>query len=195
MVWEWIIFGILIGVLKLVWEVRKYSRLEESVDSIEKKIQGLIDFDAADYYISDISLTGVAVDQGRREFLLVDESSLRRFPLSSVISCEIREDGVELASANRGSRLAGMALGGVVAGGVGALIGGLYGSQRIDSNVEKLVLRFVTDDFHRPNHDIVLLDWSREKNGGDRDNPYYREMLETAELWHGRVMAMMKAGD
>ena len=52
MVWEWIIFGILIGVLKLVWEVRKYSRLRESVDSIEQKIQGLLDFDAADSYIS-----------------------------------------------------------------------------------------------------------------------------------------------
>ena len=101
---------------------------------------------------------------------------------------------MQLAYANRGSQLAGVAVGGILLGGVGAVIGGLSGSKRSVNKVRKMILRFVTDDFTKPNHDIVLLDWIHDKEGVSRDNLVYRQALEVAELWHSRVRAMMKAG-
>ena len=113
--------------------------------------------------------------------------------MSSIVSCEILEDDIQLAHVNRGSQIASIAVGGILLGGIGAVIGGLSGSKRSINNVNKVVLRFMTDDFDRPKHDVVLLDWSFSKKGLKRDNMLYRQALEMAELWHGRVMAMMKA--
>ena len=162
--------------------------------SIKRRIRELDDFGADDVYVSDQNLGGIAIDLKRREILLTDAEEFRRFTVPSIVSCEILEDDVQLAYANRGSQLAGVAVGGILLGGVGAVIGGLSGSKRTVNKVRKMILRFVTDDFKKPNHDIVLLDWIHDKEGVPRDSQVYRQALEAAELWHSRVRAMMKVG-
>ena len=159
---------------------------------LEEELRSLPDFNAADVYVSSWNVAAVAIDRERRELALADANDLLILPISSIVSCEILEDGVQLAYANRASQPAGVAVGGALLGGVGAVVGGLSGSSRSANNVAKVVLRFVTDDFDKPKHDIVLLDWSSKK-GMRRGNPVYMMAIETAELWHARVMAMMKA--
>ena len=190
---EWVVgLVILLGVLVAIGLIQG-QRDHRMATDIEKRIRHLDDFEPTDVYVSIFNLAGVAIDATRREFLLADEATLRRFTMPSIISCEILEDDVQLAYVNRGSQLAGIAVGGILLGGVGAVIGGLSASKRNINNVSKVILRFLTDDFERPKHDIVLLDWSFSKKGLKRDDMLYRSALETAELWHGRVTAMMKA--
>ena len=148
--------------------------LVRKAGSIKRRIKELDDFEADDVYVSDQNLGGVAIDLKRREILLTDAEEFRRFTVPSIVSCEILEDDVQLAYANRGSQLAGVAVGGILLGGVGAVIGGLSGSKRSVSKVRKMILRLVTDDFQNPNHDIVLLDWIHDKHGAPRDSMVYR---------------------
>ena len=186
---------VVLGVVFLVaWGILRHL-VNKSVTSIEDQIRELPDFDAADIYISKLSLTGIAIDRDRRELLLVDDGSLRRSPLSSILGCEILEDGIQVAYANIGSQFAWMAAGGIAAGAIGALVGGLLAPTASTNNVKKVVLRFATNHFDKPNHDIVLLDRSWSKKGVERDSVIYKEALELAELWNGRVVAMMIAGD
>lgn len=192
---EWVVGLIaLLGALVAVGLVQA-QRNDRTAANIGKLIRSLDDFEPTDVYVSTQNFAGVAIDANRRELLLVDEATLRRFPISSIVSCEILEDDVSLAYVNRGSQLARVAVGGVLLGGVGAIIGGLSASKRKINNVRKVILRFMTDDFDRPKHDVVLLDWSFSKKGLKRDGMLYRKALETAELWHGRVIAMMKSGE
>ena len=189
------LIALVIGVVLLVaWALARHH-IDESVTRVEDQIRELPDFDAADIYISKISLTGIAIDRGRRELLLVDDGSLRRSPLSSIVGCEILEDGIQVAYADTGSQFAWMAAGGIAAGALGALVGGLLAPASSANNVKKVVLRFVTDHFDKPIHDIVLLDRSWSKKGVKRDDVIYKEALEAAELWHHRVVTMMLAGD
>ncbi len=188
-----LIVFIVVLLLILVGGIAANQYFARKAGSIKQRIRDLVDFEPDDVYVSDKNLCGVAIDLKRREILLADAEEFRRFTVPSIVSCEILEDDVQLAYANRGSQLAGVAVGGVLLGGVGAVIGGLSGSKRSVSNVRKLILRFVTDDFEKPNHDIVLMD-SYEKKGLKRDSATYRQALEVAELWHSRVRAMMKAG-
>ena len=153
----------------------------------------LTDFDPSDVLVSRENLAGVAIDLSRRKLLLADEQKLRQFSVGQIISCEILEDEVQLAFVNRGSQLIRGAVGGIAFGGVGAAVGALSASRRSVDNVKKVVLRFVTDDFDQPNHDVVLLDWSFRKKGLKRGNPIYRMALDQAELWHGRVKALLKS--
>ncbi len=183
---EWVVVGlvVLLGTI-IVMSVLQGQRDNRTATNIEKRIRRMDDFEAADVYVSAFNLAGVAIDLGRQELLLADEGALRRSTVSSIVSCEILEDDIQLAYVNRGSQLAGIAVGGILLGGVGAVIGGLSGSKRSINNVNKVVLRFRTDDFDRPKHDIVLLDWSFSKKGLKRDGMLYRGALEMAELWHG----------
>ena len=190
---EWVA---VIGVVfagAIVWGIVQGIDKARGAAKIKKRIGELDNFKPADVYVSETNLLGLAIDPQRREIVLADEDKLRRFNVPSIVSCEILQDDVQLAYVNRGSQLASVAVGGVLLGGVGAVIGGLSGSTRSVNNVKKLILRFVTDDFDKPNHDIVLLDWSFSSKGIKRDNLIYQQALEIAELWHSRVRAMMKA--
>lgn len=130
--------------------------------------------------------------RNRREILLTDKDDLRIFAVESIMSCEVLEDGVQLAYANRGNQLLGVAVGGALLGGVGAVIGGLSGSQRTMQRVQSVVLRFTTDDFDNPVHDIVVAEAVSEKGMGKND-VFYREALKVAQRWHARTVALMKA--
>ena len=127
---EWVVgLVIFLGALVAIGLLQGQRNRRTATD-IEKRIRHLDDFEPADVYVSTSNLAGVAIDLGRRELLLADEDALRRFTVSSIISCEILEDDIQLAYANRGSQLAGIAVGGILLGGVGAVIGGLSGSKR-----------------------------------------------------------------
>jgi len=181
---------------RVEWLTNRGHRTDEWVKIVEAQIRRLSAFDAADIYMSKLTLTGIAIDRGRRELLLVDEKLYRRFPLSSVLDCEILEDDVPLVDASLGRELAFTAVGGLAAGFGGALAGGLLGQISPSAgDVKRVVLRFVTDDFDKPSHDLVLLDRSHGNKGVKRDDVIYKEALEAAELWHHRVVTMMLAGD
>ena len=159
---------------------------------MEEEVRDLADFDAADVYVSPHNHAGVAIDRNRHEILLTDKKDIRIFHVESVISCEVLEDGMQIAYANRGSQVLGMAVGGALLGGVGAVIGGLSGSQRTMQRVQSVVLRFTTDDFDNPVHEIVVGKAISQK-GMEKDGLLYLQAIELAQKWHARTVAMMKA--
>lgn len=191
---EWVV-GLVVAFIAIVaLGVVGANRQARRAKNLENRIRDVKDFDATDVFVSTENLTGIAIDVGRRRLLLADETAgLRQFEASQVVSCEILEDKVQLAFVNRGSQLARAAVGGILLGGAGAAVGALTASKRSVDNVQKVILRLVTDNFNRPSHDMVLLDWSLRKKGIKRSNFFYRQARQVAELWHGRVLAMLKA--
>jgi len=185
---EWIVGLVVVLIVGAVWagvlDNRKASQMEDEV-------RDLADFDAADVYVSPHNHAGVAIDRNRHEILLTDKKSIRIFHVESVISCEVLEDGMQIAYANRGSQVLGMAVGGALLGGVGAVIGGLSGSQRTMQRVQSVVLRFTTDDFDNPVHEIVV--GKAMHKGMEKDGLLYLQVIELAQKWHARTVAMMKA--
>lgn len=191
---EWIIGLVVVFVAIVTIGVVGANRQQRRANDLADRIRELKDFHATDVFVSVDSFTGIAIDVPRRRLLLADETAgIRQFEVSQVISCEILQDEVQLAFVNRGSQLARAAVGGILLGGAGAAVGALTASKRSVDNVQKVTLRLVTNDFNRPTHDIVLLDWSIRKKGIKRSNILYRQALQVAELWHGRVQAMLQA--
>ena len=163
--------------------------------SIEARIMREREFAARDLLVSPTSRTGVAIDLHRKEILLADAQTNRRYRAHDIVGCEILLDGAEVSYANRASQVAGMAVGGLLLGGAGAVIGGLSGSRRSSNNVRKIVLRIAVEDFDRPYHNIVLLDYSFSKKGLSRDSRVVQKALANAETWHGRTVSLMRAAD
>ena len=80
-------------------------------------------------------------------------------PASVVKAVEVRKDGATLTRTNRGSQLAGAALGGLALGGVGAIIGGLSGSSTSTERLKKLSLAFLIGDREKAVHEVPFGIW------------------------------------
>lgn len=186
---EWIVGLFVVLLVGGIWAGVSANR---KASQMEDEVRNLADFDAADVYVSPHNHAGVAIDRNRHEILLTDKKDTRIFRVESIISCEVLEDGVQLAYANRGSQMLGVAVGGALLGGVGAVVGGLSGSQRTMQRVQSVVLRFTTDDFDNPVHDIVVA-IATSKKGMGKDGLVYQEALKLAQKWHARTVAMMRA--
>jgi len=67
-----------------------------------------------------------------------------------VTAVEIVENGQTVTNTNRSSQFIGAAVGDLLLGGVGAIVGGLSGSTRSTSNVKSLHLKITVDDQTNP---------------------------------------------
>ncbi|WP_420417415.1 zinc ribbon domain-containing protein [Pacificispira sp.] len=164
----------------------------------ENRIRRRRDFRANDMVISPQNQAGIAVDTSQRKAVLITGHSDRDVPFSNILGSEILIDNATVTSTNRGSQLTGAAVGGLLAGGVGAMIGGLSGSTTSRTGVRKVTLRIAVDDFHRPYHDIDLLDWSHSDKGilpGSTMEGALKEAVQQAELWHGRISSIIREND
>ena len=96
-------FIFFIGIMLVVGVFVLYAvnrlRLGDRARQLEEEIRNLTDFDPADVYVSKGNASGVAIDRERRLVALGDVDELRVLPITSIVSCEVLEDGVQLAYA------------------------------------------------------------------------------------------------
>ncbi|MCL4742521.1 MAG: hypothetical protein KJZ54_10005, partial [Phycisphaerales bacterium] len=149
-------------------------------------------FSASAAFVSSFNMNGIAVEQDSKRVLLSTASGTKLLQPNDIIGIELLEDNHSLLKTNRGSQLGGVVVGGLLLGGVGAVVGGLSGSKKSTARVSKLTLRITTTDFEAPNHDIVFFEWL--DSGVERNSPLYQPRLKEAELWHGRLTQVLRAG-
>jgi hypothetical protein len=169
------------------------SHIRNAAKRIENQIKQQPAFTASDLYVSRTSLTGLAIDNDRKEILLVELDSTRLYRAGDIVGCEVLLDDIQMSYTNRGSQIAGAAVGGVLLGGIGAVVGGLTGSRRANNNIRKIALRITVDDFDRPNHEITMAAClPSNKKGLSKDHPAVKKSLEAAQRWQARVAALMR---
>jgi hypothetical protein len=131
----------------------------------EKKENGLqfknpSEFTVTKQLLSSDLKTGLALDVQRGKLWLVstENNILNQHILSfsDLISISLVEDNVVTEQTNRTQQLVGVAAGGLLLGGVGAIIGGLSASKSIEEKVNGLKLIFIINDYHTPNFVINL---------------------------------------
>ncbi|WP_152984238.1 hypothetical protein [Stenotrophomonas nitritireducens] len=134
--------------------------------------------------------TALVIDESRLKIALVYRSGEgifhRLLSYGDVISAQIHEDGFVVTSTSRASQLAGAAVGGVLLGGVGAVVGAVTGKQTQVAKVKRVELRLVVSDVARPIHDVVFQDVESK-----RDGLIYQHSIQQAREWLGRFEAVI----
>src|SRR6266849_1531234 len=88
-------------------------------------------------------------------------------PYERILSVEITRDGRSITKTNRSSQLGGAIVGGLLAGGVGAIIGGLSGETEHFESVCSLDLRIVNDDIKDPSLTLSFFSSPQGVDKGD----------------------------
>jgi len=157
-----------------------------------KAIVAREDFKSDLHYVSPHDQKGLAIDTTNNLILFTNNGAQTVMPFKNLIGTEILVDGATLTRTNRGSQLLGAAVGGALLGGIGVVVGGLSGTSTSSDRVRMVILRVITDNFHNPNFDIVLLDWSHSQKGMEKSNIMYKEAIKTASAWHSRLITILK---
>lgn len=107
----------------------------------------------------------------------------------NIVSVEIIEDNTTISKTNRKSQLIGAGVGGVLAGGAGAIIGGLSGKSSSTNEVQNVTLRLIVNSFNKSVYDIPFL---KLKDSVKKTDNKYKNAIDSAYRWHNVISQIIK---
>jgi len=183
---------ILIGVAFLAVIITIAVMVENAKKKATDRQRGRLsqsDFTAEVIHGSAFGKLGIAIDGTRRKFaILQGDNAPKIFDYSQLTAVEVYRDGNSLTKTNRGGQVAGAAVGAVLLGPAGLLLGGLTGSKRSIEMISKLSLMIYVNDFIQPTYEVVF--HQHLGSGGTKVSDLTLTMNEL-NAWHGRMQAIL----
>lgn len=187
----WIVIGGVIGwIINIAINIAK-KNAEEAEDLEQRQVRFLIE-QGVDEYFRVVSKNGIALIQSEdgRTWYFEPESSVGcELTSENLVSAEVIEDGDTIAHAHRGRQIGSAMVGGLVAGGVGALIGGLGAKKSNRTKISKISLKLTLRDFYSPIVELVFFSWP----GGVEASYLTTEARNEASEWCARLEIPMRA--
>lgn len=158
-------FGLifLLAIIGGVWfNIDKQNERKELTKQLEEQLDQLENFSATKKLVGAWGL--IAIDDNSRQIAIKEqEGSIMKYPYPNIMGCEIIEDGETMY---RKSSTVGRAIvGGVLAGGAGAIIGGLSGKEKENKEIKTLDFKIVFKDTNKPSFKIRFFDaWEETAN-------------------------------
>lgn len=189
----WMII-VAVFIVAIVGVLVNLAIISDQKNDFIKLLGTLDDFDVTDLLIGEDGNTGFAYDNEHRKICLLAISAHQPtawvYDYKDVLSCELYEDGNSINKTSRMSQVGGALIGGVIFGGVGAIIGGLSGKTKTTNSINRIDLRMVINDSQSPIHDINLLNIETSKS-----DIVYKSSIEKARRWHGILTVIIKRAD
>jgi hypothetical protein len=177
---------------------QKKKEKESRDDRIKKEKKYQIDalnnvdgFNPAVAYAGGPSRLGVAIDPHTSKFAIIGSTvNPSIFNFNQLISVEIQRNGNSLTRTDRRSQIAGAALGTVLLGPAGLLLGGLTGSKRSIDRITLLSLKIYTTDLIDPVHEIIFF---KDKEGLAPDDFTIQLAATKLDEWYSRFRSILDA--
>ncbi len=167
---------------------------------IQENISRLENFTVTQSLANPEFRTGILLDEQKKEICLWifsdagDKWEDGRLHYNDILSVEIIEDGTSITRTNRVSQVGGALLGGILLGGVGAVIGGLSGKKEtLNGKVKNLELKIIINDTSKPIFSISLL--SKTSDEVSTNDAKYKEAKTKAYHWQAVFEAIIKQAD
>jgi hypothetical protein len=188
---------IFLGVLikSNVSHARNYS------DVMEKTLEKALiknNFIADSSYLSDDFLTGIAINEKEQKLAIFKRSSIKEelspalFKFDDILEVGIKEDNTIVTHTSKRSSIGNAVAGGVLFGGIGAVIGGLSGEKVGYAKIHKATLTIVVNDLKNPIHEINFLN---SKMLVDRDSEMYKDIYYEMNKWNKRISVILKRNE
>lgn len=160
-------------------------------EKLKEILSNIPEFTSSQVFTNEKHDLAIAVDDQDNKLCIID-SEIRVFPSKEILELELVEDEVQLTKTSRGSQIGGAVVGGILAGGVGTVIGGLSG-QKTTSNdkVKRIYVKMIVNDTKRP---YVTVDFLNEKREILKKDKKAIDASSKANHWYGVLSVLIKRG-
>ena len=167
---------------------QKKKIIKEHAKKLEDEIAQIENFTPTKKQVGSWGL--IAIDDNSKQIAIKEqEGAVIKYSYNDILSCEIVEDGETVYQKLR--TIGRSIVGGVIAGGAGAVIGGLSGKTKENRGVKSLVFRIVFKSTSKPIVKLRFIDAQEEtlktKRSIDLSDPYYaqlyKEALDSVKDW------------
>jgi hypothetical protein len=181
-----LLIGVVIGVLAAIVAILSAVNTGKEADETHRLISSK--FKCDELYVPKVRpIKGIGVNFQDKKLILGVGGKVFCYDFSQITAVEVVVNGATLTQTNRGSQLIGAAVGGVVFGGVGAVLGGLSGSSRSHSRVKSIYLKITLDDRYNPVWMICFFVDATQK-GADPDGIPVRSARTALERIHAHML-------
>jgi len=176
---------ILIGIIIIGGLIIYYIRSHQK--KIKKKFSNLKDFTPTHEYISIYSDSAIAIDSNSKQLCFHALGQLTKINFSELLSVEIAVNGDTLSKTNRGSQVLGGAVGGLLLGPAGLLVGALSGSKTSVERVSKISIKILISNIDNPSFEIIFYSGPPIKSESFSHNT----VISEADEWIARLNAII----
>ena len=176
-------------VVATVWfNIEKDKEKKEKKKKLRSELVSLDNFTATKKLVGPWGL--IAIDDNTQQIAIkANTAAIIKYPYSDIMGCEIIEDGK--TTYKKSSIVSRAIVGGVLAGGAGAIIGGLTGENKKIKEIENLDFKIVFKDTKRPSFKIRFFDaWEETNNTKASINisdalygPIFKKSLNNLKEW------------
>lgn len=124
----------------------------------------------------------IALNHETKRIVVGQVTNYIEHPWSDINAVEIERNGQSIQQTNRGSQVMGAAVGAMLLGPLGLLMGGMSGSKRQKERVNELSLKILIDDRSAPVHRIVF--FRMKGSGVDASSILLKEPARKMEHFH-----------
>jgi len=176
----------------LVWAGIGQSKAEKkALEAMNEDIERLPGFSPALRY--DNSLLALLMDPSSDQFVIAMKTgTARAYRFDQLVAVDVERNGSSLEKTNRGSQAMGAAVGGVLLGPVGLLLGGLTGTKRKEELVKRLSLKVYTNDLEKPVTEVIFFD---SPAGAKPTHAGVMTAATQLEEWYGRFRTILQANE
>jgi len=165
------------------------------------------DFESSKQYSSSNKSSMIEIDEKKKKIRLSqfvhyhdDGRQLletKTYNFTDIVESEIIMDNNSLIKTSRTSQLAGIAIGSLLAGNLGAVIGGLSGDKQNIEYIKNIDLKVRVNDFERPSYKINFLSNINEvgienKKGLIKNDHKCQIALQDVEYWYNILNLIIK---
>lgn len=159
MIWMFLILACIIIAILCFMGASSINKNQKNITEKRKeKVEELIkekEMNVDKRFDTDLSHTVLIHDMKKQCFWYIrhlnnEKEELKKITYNDIVQVELKEDDESLIVTARTSQLGGAIVGGVLAGGVGAVIGGLGGQQKQKRTVRNIQLLMTIDDLQNP---------------------------------------------
>lgn len=171
---------IISSIIKVNEETKK-----DKITALEKakKITKDNNFPTDTLVISYNNKKALSISEELSSILTVDltTNNVRKVKFVDIIEAKVKQNSSTVTRTSRGSQLGGAIVGGVLAGGVGAVIGGLSGEKTSNEAIKKLSLEIVINNLKDPIFEIEFYDSVGELKV---DSDKYKAIASDLNKWY-----------
>lgn len=139
----------------------------------------------------------VGIDKNNKQLLLVNSLDTKNISMKSInfkdiMSCELVIDGTTKYKKSATRAIGGAVMGGILLGGVGAVVGGLSGSSKEKRKIKRIDLKIVVRDIENP---CMVINFLNCDFNLDESCIAVQDCMNSVNEWKDRISAIIDMED